>query len=84
MSLRGLHEHLSRNTRQYQVEDNRHLLWKWRRANEVHAAAVEYLRANRAGGSVGASMRAVQACQDLVNLRLMRVQENFVESRYVL
>ncbi len=81
MSLRELYQHLFRTTQQYQIEDGRHLLWRWRRASEVHAAAVQYLVANGAGGSVGASGRAVRACQDLVNLRLMHVQENLTESR---
>ncbi len=83
MSLRGLYEHLFRTTQQYQVQDGRQMLWRWRRANEVHAAAVQYLVANGAGSSQGASVRAVQACQDLVNLRLMHVQENLSETRYV-
>ncbi len=49
----------------------------------MHAAAVQYLRARRARGSVDLSIKATQACQDLTNLGLLRVQDNFssIESR---
>lgn len=85
MSLRGLHAHLQQTTRQYQIEDGRVLLWKWRRANEVHAAAIQYLRENNVQSSVDVSVRAIQACQDLVNLSLLRIQDNSLntQSRYV-
>lgn len=83
MSLRELHAHLYNNSPKYRVDDGNKTYWRWCRGNEVHALAMEYLRSKRVCRSSELSTRALQACQDLQRLRLLRVQENGQQSTYV-
>ncbi len=76
MSLRGLYNYLQQNSQTYMVRDGRHVFIQWRRADQVHARAKEYLR-SKASSSGSSDLRAAQACQDLMDLKLLRcVQDN--------
>ncbi len=57
------------------VRDGSHVYFCWRRADQVHELAKQYLQANVPviGGS---SVRAILACQDLMELELLRCMEN--------
>lgn len=75
MSLRGLFRHLQQNSQSQFFRDGRQIFMNWKRGDEVYSAACQYLRSNNAGSSASRT-RALQAVQDLVDLRLLRCQEN--------
>lgn len=75
MSLRELFRFLRQRSQAYFVRDGRQVLIRWHRGDEVHAHAVQYLR-NHGVASCNLSTKAMQACQDLLDLRLLRCQEN--------
>ncbi len=75
MSLRGLYHYLQQMSPTYLVRDGRHVFVHWRRADHVHARAKEYLQA-KIPGIRNADVRAAQACQDLVDLQMLRCVEN--------
>ncbi len=75
MSLRGLYQFLEQRTQVYIVRDGRHVFFDWRRADDVHARAKEYLQA-KIQGVHSADVKAAQACQDLLDLKLLRCMEN--------
>ncbi len=75
MSLRDLHRYLQENTPTYMVRDGRHIFIHWRRANEVHAFAKQYLEA-KIPGINNSGAKAAQACQDLIELKLLSCIEN--------
>ncbi len=75
MSLRGLHRYLQENSPTYFVRDGRHVFVHWRRADEVHAFAKHYLEAKIQGIS-DSGAKATRACQDLMELKLLRCVEN--------
>ena len=82
MSLRGLYQYLQLKSPTYLVRDGRHVFVYWRRADHVHARAKEYLQA-KMPGIRSADMRAAQACQDLVDLNLLRCMENNEQKKWV-
>ncbi len=82
MSLRGLYRYLHQKSQTYLVHDGRHVFMHWRRADQVHALAQEYLTAKMPG--FGSShVRATHACQDLMELKLLRCAENNEPRRWV-
>ncbi len=80
MSLRGLYRYIYEKSQTYIVRDGKHVYAHWRRAHEVHALAKQYLQ-TRIPGVNNASMRASQACQDLMELKLLRCVENNEQRR---
>lgn len=75
MSLRELYRYLRQRSQTYIVRDGRQVLVRWRRGDEIHGHAMQYLR-NHGLGSSNLATKAMQACQDLLELRLLRCQEN--------
>ncbi len=75
MSLRGLFRYLHQNSETYLVRDGRHVIIRWRRTDQVHAHAKEYLRAKIPSVACH-HVRATRACQDLMDLKLLRCVEN--------
>ncbi len=75
MSLRGLYNYLQQNSQTYMVRDGRHVFIQWRRGDQVHSRAKEYLR-SKASGNGSSDVRAAQACQDLMDLKMLRCVQN--------
>ncbi len=57
------------------VRDVRHVFIHWRRADEVHTFAKQYLDAEIPGID-NSGAKAAHACQDLMELNLLRCVEN--------
>ncbi len=75
MSLRGLYLYLDQKTQVYMVRDGRHVSFHRRRADEVHARAKEYLLA-KIPGVRSTDLKAAHACQDLLDLNLLRCDQD--------
>ncbi len=75
MSVSDLYQNLQQKTAIYLVRDGRHVFVHWRSADHVYARAKEYLQATMPGIR-SADVRAAQACQDLMDLKLLRCVEN--------
>ncbi len=75
MSLRELFRYIKQRSQTYLVRDGRQVFVRCRRGDEVYGHAVQYLR-NHGLGSSNLRTKAMQACQDLVDLRLLRCHEN--------
>ena len=82
MSLRGLYLYLQEKSPAYLVRAGRHVFLHWRRADQVYAGAKDYLQA-KFPGIRSVDLKAAQACQDLVDLKLLRCVENNEPKRWV-
>lgn len=76
MSLSCLHQHLLTYTRKHSTLVGSKVLNRWSRADEVHAQAVCYLQAVFRGSRYNVDRIALMACQDLVNLKLISMQDS--------
>ncbi len=63
------------NSRTYMVHDRSHVFIRWRRADQVYELAKEYLQASLKG-IASSHPTATHACQDLIDLKLLRWVEN--------
>lgn len=75
MSLRGLYRYLDQRSKTHILRDGRHVYIRWRRGDEVHSHAVNYLRQKGVHGE-SASRHATYAIQDLLDLKLINCTEN--------
>ncbi len=80
MSLRGLYRYIQENSPTYMARDGRHVFIHWHRADEVHGYASQYLQA-KIPGIRNSKIKATQACQDLMDLKLLRCEENNERTR---
>jgi len=75
MSLSDLHEHLLLFTRKHKTRAGSSILKGWSRSDEVHAQAVLYFQSVIGGSRYNFDRLALSACQDLVNLRVISLQD---------
>lgn len=75
MSLSGLHLHLLLYTRAHVIRKGSSVLNRWSRCDEVYAQAKSYFK-SILGCDYDVDRLTLVACQDLVALKVMSLQDN--------
>lgn len=74
-SLRDLHLHILLHARTHSGRFGNRQMRRWCRADDVHALAVDFIRRSPRSASIDYNRIAIAACQDLVRLKLLSMDE---------
>lgn len=75
MSLKALHRHLLLYARHQSIRVGSSQMRRGYRGDEIHAHAVAFLRTAFAGANIDYNRFALVACQDLLALKLLSLQD---------